>query len=319
MSTAATKSRTAPSSNWKKIATKLQKPDQVSGKKRKSSTQTSTTSKKTKISPASVTDEKKPPAKESLWFADDIDEEDLKRAYGGGEKVVKEDIVKTMDATTGRDAKLGKYVAIDCEMVGVGPEGEESALARVSLVNYNGAVLMDDFVKPQERVTDFRTSVSGITPKHLVNAISFKEAQKKVADIIKDRILVGHAVYNDLKALMLDHPRILIRDTSRYKPFRKHSKGRTPGLKLLVKEVLSISIQSGSHSSVEDARFTMLLYKKVKSEWDRSLGSKRMKEIKFTKGAKTKQTNQTSTSKTTTTTLVATQTNIAGSDDEDDD
>jgi RNA exonuclease 4 len=54
-------------------------------------------------------------------------------------------------------------------MVGVGPEGEESALARVSLVNYNGAVLMDDFVKPQERVTDFRTSVSGITPKHLVN------------------------------------------------------------------------------------------------------------------------------------------------------
>jgi DNA polymerase III epsilon subunit-like protein len=81
-------------------------------------------------------------------------------------------------------------------------------------------------------------------------AISFKEAQKKVADIIKDRILVGHAVYNDLKALMLDHPRILIRDTSRYKPFRKHSKGRTPGLKLLVKEVLSISIQSGSHSSV---------------------------------------------------------------------
>jgi hypothetical protein len=81
-------------------------------------------------------------------------------------------------------------------------------------------------------------------------AISFKEAQKKVADIIKDRILVGHAGYNDLKALMLDHPRILIRDTSRYKPFRKHSKGRTPGLKLLVKEVLSISIQSGSHSSV---------------------------------------------------------------------
>lgn len=54
-------------------------------------------------------------------------------------------------------------------MVGVGPDGEESALARVSLVNYNGAVLMDDFVKPQERVTDFRTAVSGITPKHLVN------------------------------------------------------------------------------------------------------------------------------------------------------
>jgi RNA exonuclease 4 len=54
-------------------------------------------------------------------------------------------------------------------MVGVGPEGEESALARVSLVNYNGAVLMDEYVKPMERVTDFRTAVSGITPKHLVS------------------------------------------------------------------------------------------------------------------------------------------------------
>jgi DNA polymerase III epsilon subunit-like protein len=81
-------------------------------------------------------------------------------------------------------------------------------------------------------------------------AITFKAAQQKTADIIKDRVLVGHAVYNDLKALMLDHPRALIRDTSRYKPFRKHAKGRTPGLKLLVKEVLNMSIQTGSHSSV---------------------------------------------------------------------
>lgn len=39
--------------------------------------------------------------KEELWFADDVDEEDLKRAYGGGEKAVKEDLIKTMDATTG--------------------------------------------------------------------------------------------------------------------------------------------------------------------------------------------------------------------------
>jgi hypothetical protein len=52
-------------------------------------------------------------------------------------------------------------------MVGVGPDGEESALARVSLVNYNGALLLDEYVKPLERVTDFRTAVSGITPKHL--------------------------------------------------------------------------------------------------------------------------------------------------------
>jgi len=311
MSTAAAKkARPAPSSNWKKISATLQKSDQVTGKKRKASTQLSAGSKKAK----STTVVEKKQVKEELWFADDVDEEDLKRAYGGGEKAVKEDLIKTMDATTGTNqAKLGKYVAIDCEMVGVGPEGEESALARVSLVNYNGAVLMDEYVKPMERVTDFRTAVSGITPKHLVSAISFKEAQQKAADIIKDRILVGHAVYNDLKAMMLDHPRILIRDTSRYKPFRKYSKGRTPSLKLLVQEVLSISIQAGSHSSVEDARFTMLLYKKVKGEWDRSLGSQRMKQIKMTKGAKSKQNNKAVVTKT------ATVSQPANADDSEDD
>lgn len=33
----------------------------------------------------------------------------------------------------------------------------------------------------------------------IVAAPTFKEVQQKVADILKERILVGHAVYNDLK------------------------------------------------------------------------------------------------------------------------
>ncbi len=47
-------------------------------------------------------------------------------------------------------------VALDCEMVGVGPEGERSALARVAVVNQDGNVLLDTFVRPKEKVTDFR-------------------------------------------------------------------------------------------------------------------------------------------------------------------
>ncbi len=39
--------------------------------------------------------------------------------------------------------RIGRYLAIDCEMVGVGPAGTDSALARVTLVNYHGAVLLD--------------------------------------------------------------------------------------------------------------------------------------------------------------------------------
>lgn len=62
---------------------------------------------------------------------------------------------------------IGKYVALDCEFVGVGPEGKRSALARVSMVNYYGALVMDEFVRPEEKVTDWRTWVSGIRPKDM--------------------------------------------------------------------------------------------------------------------------------------------------------
>jgi RNA exonuclease 4 len=65
-------------------------------------------------------------------------------------------------------ASPGKYLAIDCEMVGVGIDGEESSLARVSIVNYWGAVQMDEIVRQKERVVDYRTQWSGIRPSDMV-------------------------------------------------------------------------------------------------------------------------------------------------------
>lgn len=62
---------------------------------------------------------------------------------------------------------LTRVVAIDCEMVGVGPDGEDSILARVSLVNQFGKCIYDKYVKPTERVTDYRTAVSGIRPQDI--------------------------------------------------------------------------------------------------------------------------------------------------------
>jgi hypothetical protein len=44
-------------------------------------------------------------------------------------------------------------------------------------------------------------------------AKSFEAVQTQVAALLKDRILVGHAVYNDLKALLLSHPHTATRDT----------------------------------------------------------------------------------------------------------
>ena len=183
---------------------------------------------------------------------------------------VKVGISEDTRINSNKSKEIGKYIAMDCEFVGVGPEGKESALARISIVNYFGHVVLDEFVKPREKVVEWRTWVSGIKPEHMKNAITFKEAQKKTADILEGRILVGHALKHDLEALMLSHPKSLLRDTSRHLPFRRlYAKGKTPSLKKLTKEVLKISIQEGEHSSVEDARATMLLYKKEKTEFEK--------------------------------------------------
>lgn len=58
------------------------------------------------------------------------------------------------------------YAAIRCECVGIGSKGT-LALARVSVVNFYGFTLVDVYVIPNGNVTDYRTSVSGITPEHM--------------------------------------------------------------------------------------------------------------------------------------------------------
>lgn len=52
-------------------------------------------------------------------------------------------------------------------MVGVGPTGEDSIAARVSVVNQFGKCVYDKYVKPSQQVTDYRTAVSGIRPEDL--------------------------------------------------------------------------------------------------------------------------------------------------------
>lgn len=168
-----------------------------------------------------------------------------------------------------------KYIALDCEMVGVGPEpNKDSALARVSVVNYHGHQVYDSYVQIPDKVTvtDYRTDVSGIEPRHLRKDVArpFKEVQEDLKILLEGRILVGHAVKNDLDVLILRHDKRYIRDTSKYSKFRDLAQipGRTPSLKILAEKLLGVEIQVGAHSSVEDARATMALFRLEKEGFD---------------------------------------------------
>jgi len=207
----------------------------------------------------------------ALWAEEnDISAKDLAEAYGGGLKDTTIQSSRPDDINGGliKDVEIGKYVGIDCEMVGVGGAEERSVLARVSIVNFHGIQVYDSFVKPKEFVTDWRTHVSGVSPKTMATARDFEEVQQEVAEILKDRVIVGHAIKNDLAAMMLGHPKKDIRDTSRFSGFRKYSAGKTPSLRKLAKEILGVDIQAGEHSSIEDARATMLLFRRHKSAFD---------------------------------------------------
>jgi len=184
------------------------------------------------------------------------------------------------DTDVKENVNITKYVALDCEMVGVGLEGKENVLARVSLVNSLGDCIYDKFVAPKEKVVDYRTEFSGVRQEDLKNAPDYETVQKEVATILKDRILVGHALQNDLKVLMLSHSRKQIRDTAKYKPFRELLKTKQPALRKLAASVLNETIQSGEHSSVVDARATMSLYQLHKKDWERSLRTKNTNQPK---------------------------------------
>jgi len=163
-------------------------------------------------------------------------------------------------------------VAMDCEMVGVGPQ-KRSVLARVSIVNFDGDTLFDTFVKVEEKVTDYRTFVSGIRPADLEssNAMSFGACRSKVVQLLEGKVLVGHALSNDFKVLGIGHCWHHTRDTSMYAPFMKtdYSGSYKPRrLRELTRIFLGKSIQEAEHCSLEDAKATMELYKLVKSEWD---------------------------------------------------
>ena len=168
-----------------------------------------------------------------------------------------------------------RFVALDCEMVGIGEGGTQSALARVSLVDYYGHVILDTFVTIEEEITDYRTSVSGITPELLSASysISIESCRVLVSSLIEDKIIIGHALKNDLRAIGISHPWHAVRDTIKYDPFLKECNGvmLPRRLKDLALDKLGkhIQIEGFAHCPIVDAQTALELYKLVSNKWEK--------------------------------------------------
>jgi len=194
-------------------------------------------------------------------------------------------VVNIQDADL-TDNEKARRIALDCEMVGIGPGGCLSRLARVCVVDWDGDVLYDTCVQVVETVTDYRTFVSGITAEDLCSehAVSYDEARAAVATLLRGKVLVGHGLKNDLGVLALSHPWQDVRDTARYEPFMRPvdpSSVCNPlwathvpkKLKVLALDKLGMVIQEEGrpHSPEDDAVAALELYKKHRGKWEKAV------------------------------------------------
>ncbi|KAH8674528.1 hypothetical protein BGZ60DRAFT_372609 [Tricladium varicosporioides] len=172
-----------------------------------------------------------------------------------------EDEVEAGSITAGREV-----LAMDCEMCMTGES--EFSLTRISIVGWDGSVVLDELVKPEKPITNYLTQYSGITEKMLADVTTtLPDIQKKLLDILHPRtILIGHSLNSDLTALKITHPYII--DTALVYP---HPRGPPlkSSLKWLAQRYLHREIQKGhgttgpgaGHDSIEDARTCLDLIK----------------------------------------------------------
>nr|XP_016466366.1 PREDICTED: small RNA degrading nuclease 1-like isoform X1 [Nicotiana tabacum] len=150
-------------------------------------------------------------------------------------------------------------IAIDCEMV-LCQDGTE-ALVRICAVDDKLEVKLNEFVNPNKPIADYRTEITGITAGDLDGvSCSLADVQMSMKKLLSHgTILIGHSLHNDLRALKIDHARVI--DTSYVFKYRDQPSNRRPSLSNLCKSVLGFELRKkdSPHNCLDDACTAMKL------------------------------------------------------------
>uniref|UniRef100_A0A1B6EF18 Exonuclease domain-containing protein n=1 Tax=Clastoptera arizonana TaxID=38151 RepID=A0A1B6EF18_9HEMI len=164
--------------------------------------------------------------------------------------------VLTKDSYTEVTAFSPMY-GVDCEMCQT-IDGNE--LTRISIVNEDHQVVYETLVKPYNKIRNYLTQFSGITPAMLKNVTKrLEHVQQDLRALLPpDVILVGQSLNNDLHALKMMHPYVIDTSVIFNLSGERHRKSK---LSLLSNVFLNELIQQGTHGhdSVEDSMASLKL------------------------------------------------------------
>jgi DNA polymerase-3 subunit epsilon len=93
-------------------------------------------------------------------------------------------------------------VYLDAETTGT---GERDEIIEVAIVNHDGSVLVDTYVKPVGKITPDAYAVHGITDESLKSAPSWVEVWPRVEEVLRGRVL---GIYNadfDIRMMQQSH------------------------------------------------------------------------------------------------------------------
>jgi len=178
-----------------------------------------------------------------------------------------------------RPAKLfppGKYVAVAAQVVYYGIVSRLPMVAKVVVVDYRGNIILDTLVRPTQPISDYRTAETGLQPVTFANAPTFIDVQQQVAALIRNKIIVGYALWQFLSVLGLAHPAIDTRDAALFIPFRRSLRSKasmTLPLMTLVNWLMGREIGLQGESPLEHARAALDLFRSCEHYWEELVDS----------------------------------------------
>ena len=150
---------------------------------------------------------------------------------------------------------------------------------------------IDDYIEINEKVVDYLTSYSGITPEDLDktiaaerghNLVPLKLAYKKIWILLNLGCkFLGHGLKQDFRVINIHVPKSQVIDTSDL--FFIKERLRKLSLQFLAYTILKEDIQLHTHDSIEDARTALRLYRKYQEYAEAGILETMLQEI-YAKG-----------------------------------